>query len=124
MSQLDYTDNKYCISASAASVKSSLLTLLSNSLILSIDLNPFPKDIAKGTDLETMISNTLGTKHDRKEKLHGRAKDLGITLKLPAIDHATDNALMIAIAGYFNRTKAVTDGNGLSEIKAEGNFSF
>jgi len=51
-------------------------------------------------------------------------KELGITLYLPAINHATDNALMIAIAGYFNRTKALTDVNGLSEIKAEGNLSF
>ena len=51
-------------------------------------------------------------------------KGLGITLNLPAITHATDNALMIALAGYFNRTKALTETTGLFEIKANGNLHF
>ncbi len=47
-----------------------------------------------------------------------------IGLNLPAINHATDNALMIALAGYFNRNKAVTETTGLLEIKANGNLHF
>ncbi len=75
--------------------------------------------------VQTLIlgGGVVANKNIRKafEALSG---EFGITLKLPAIDHATDNALMIALAGYFNKTEAVTDGNGLSEIKAEGNLSF
>ena len=52
------------------------------------------------------------------------SKELGVTLKLPAIDHATDNALMIALAGYFNRIKALTENTGLLEMKAEGGLHF
>ncbi|MES2088087.1 MAG: tRNA (adenosine(37)-N6)-threonylcarbamoyltransferase complex transferase subunit TsaD [Patescibacteria group bacterium] len=47
-----------------------------------------------------------------------------VTLHLPEISHSTDNALMIAIAGYFNRTKSVTETTGLLDIKANGNLSF
>ncbi len=50
--------------------------------------------------------------------------ELGIALKLPTIDHATDNALMIAIAGYFSKTKALTETTGALEIKADGNLHF
>ncbi|MDO8482602.1 MAG: tRNA (adenosine(37)-N6)-threonylcarbamoyltransferase complex transferase subunit TsaD [bacterium] len=51
------------------------------------------------------------------------SKELDITLKLPAINHATDNALMIALAGYLNKDKALTEITSLFEIKADGNLS-
>ncbi|MSR78783.1 MAG: tRNA (adenosine(37)-N6)-threonylcarbamoyltransferase complex transferase subunit TsaD, partial [Candidatus Taylorbacteria bacterium] len=52
------------------------------------------------------------------------ALDQNISLELPAIDHATDNALMIAIAGYFNKNKATTEKTGLLDLKADGNLHF
>lgn len=55
------------------------------------------------------------------EKLASEQK---ISLNLPAIDHATDNALMITIAGYFNKNKSITAKTGLLDLKAEGNLSF
>jgi N6-L-threonylcarbamoyladenine synthase len=47
-----------------------------------------------------------------------------LTLKIPEIDHATDNALMIALAGYLNKDKAITEATGLLDLKANGNLSF
>jgi N6-L-threonylcarbamoyladenine synthase len=52
-----------------------------------------------------------------REHLEKFANNSGITLLLPQFDHATDNGLMIALAGYFNRDKALKPG---SEIKATG----
>ncbi|MCR4311444.1 MAG: tRNA (adenosine(37)-N6)-threonylcarbamoyltransferase complex transferase subunit TsaD [Candidatus Taylorbacteria bacterium] len=48
----------------------------------------------------------------------------GVALKLPSINHATDNALMIALAGYANKTKAQTESTGLLDLKADGNLHF
>lgn len=45
-----------------------------------------------------------------------------IDLKLPEINNATDNALMIAIAGYFGRSRAIRDETELLAIKADGNL--
>ncbi len=75
--------------------------------------------------VETLIlgGGVVANKNIRRafEKL---ANESGIALKLPAIDHTTDNALMIVLAGYFNRNNAVTETSGLLELKANGNLSF
>jgi N6-L-threonylcarbamoyladenine synthase len=42
-----------------------------------------------------------------REALEKLARDSSVALLLPQTDHATDNGLMIALAGYFNRSKAV-----------------
>ena len=47
-----------------------------------------------------------------------------VALKLPAINHATDNALMIALAGYFNKNSSVNEKTGLLDLKANGNLHF
>lgn len=52
-----------------------------------------------------------------RESLEKLAADIGIKMLLPQIDHSTDNALMIALAGYFNRDKALAPG---TELKAFG----
>ncbi|MBI2475662.1 MAG: tRNA (adenosine(37)-N6)-threonylcarbamoyltransferase complex transferase subunit TsaD [Candidatus Taylorbacteria bacterium] len=52
------------------------------------------------------------------------ASERNIILKLPAVPHATDNALMIALAGYFNRNKAVRATTDLFDLKANGNLHF
>lgn len=49
--------------------------------------------------------------------LESTANDLGIKILLPQTDHSTDNALMIALAGYFRRAEALAPG---AEIKAFG----
>jgi N6-L-threonylcarbamoyladenine synthase len=58
--------------------------------------------------IESLIigGGVIANKHIRLalEKL---AEETGTKLMLPQFDHATDNGLMIAIAGYFNRDKAV-----------------
>ena len=59
-----------------------------------------------------------------REETEKMAREQNITLKLPVINHATDNALMIALAGYFNRKKAFTEKTGLLSVKANGNLSF
>jgi N6-L-threonylcarbamoyladenine synthase len=75
--------------------------------------------------IETLIlgGGVVANKNIRSsfEKL---AQERNITLKLPTIDHAADNALMIAIAGYLNKSDALTATTGLLEIKANGNLSF
>ncbi len=52
------------------------------------------------------------------------AQERSISLRLPALDHATDNALMIALAGYCNQKVAVTEATRLLQITAKGNLSF
>jgi N6-L-threonylcarbamoyladenine synthase len=75
--------------------------------------------------IETLIlgGGVVANKNIRSsfEKL---AKELNLSLKLPAINHATDNALMIAIAGFLNQQKALTATTGLLDVKANGNLSF
>ncbi|HVU06335.1 MAG TPA: tRNA (adenosine(37)-N6)-threonylcarbamoyltransferase complex transferase subunit TsaD [Candidatus Paceibacterota bacterium] len=44
------------------------------------------------------------------------AQECSIKLLLPRIDHSTDNALMIALAGYFNRNKATDAGVPLKAV--------
>ncbi len=74
--------------------------------------------------VQTLIlgGGVVANKNIRKafEKL---TSEQNISLKLPAIDHATDNALMIAIAGYFNKNKATSEKTGLLDLKASGNLS-
>lgn len=57
--------------------------------------------------VETLIigGGVIANSHIRKalEKL---AEDTSTKLLLPQLDHSTDNALMIAIAGYFGKDKA------------------
>lgn len=75
--------------------------------------------------VKTLIlgGGVVANKHIRAafEKL---TREFGIILKLPAIDHATDNALMIAVAGYFNKTRALSEKTGLLDVKANGNLHF
>jgi N6-L-threonylcarbamoyladenine synthase len=52
-----------------------------------------------------------------REHLEKLALDCSIPIFLPQFDHATDNGLMIALAGYFNRNKAV---DSLTKLKASG----
>ena len=42
-----------------------------------------------------------------RQALEKLASDCSVRLLLPRTDHSTDNGLMIAIAGYFNRDKSV-----------------
>jgi N6-L-threonylcarbamoyladenine synthase len=55
-----------------------------------------------------------------RKSLEEFSKKRGITLYLPAVDHSTDNALMISIAGYF---KLVGGAKSNTIFKADGNFS-
>lgn len=56
-----------------------------------------------------------------REALQALAYDSSIPLLLPQFDHATDNGLMIALAGYFNKDKALPPGDErLAAIKATG----
>lgn len=56
-----------------------------------------------------------------RDALQRLADDSSIPLLLPQFDHATDNGLMIALAGYFNRGKALPPGDErLAKIKATG----
>ncbi|MDE1874838.1 MAG: tRNA (adenosine(37)-N6)-threonylcarbamoyltransferase complex transferase subunit TsaD [Patescibacteria group bacterium] len=43
-----------------------------------------------------------------REALEKLANECSLSIFLPQIDHSTDNGLMIALAGYFGRTKAVS----------------
>jgi N6-L-threonylcarbamoyladenine synthase len=45
--------------------------------------------------------------------LESLANECGIALLSPQIDHSTDNALMMALAGHFNRDKALAPGSSL-----------
>lgn len=52
---------------------------------------------------------------------YGRAYMLkGKFLYIPEKNLTTDNALMIAVAGFFNRALAITEATGLQNLKAEG----
>lgn len=56
-----------------------------------------------------------------REALQTLADDSSIPLLLPQFDHSTDNGLMIALAGYFNKEKALPPGDErLAAIKATG----
>jgi N6-L-threonylcarbamoyladenine synthase len=52
-----------------------------------------------------------------REHLEKLANECSISTLLPQFDHATDNGLMIALAGYFNREKAL---NYDAQLKANG----
>lgn len=54
-----------------------------------------------------------------RSALERLADDMSVRLLLPQTDHATDNALMIALAGYFNRDKALI-GDEADSLKATG----
>ncbi len=68
--------------------------------------------------IETIVvgGGVVANTHIRKS-LEKLALDVGIKMLLPQIDHSTDNALMISLAGYFNRDKALAPG---TELKAFG----
>lgn len=52
-----------------------------------------------------------------REHLEKLARECSVKLMLPQFDHATDNGLMIALAGYFNSKKAVS---AQTALKAQG----
>jgi N6-L-threonylcarbamoyladenine synthase len=86
------------------------------------------KKVKKAIDLygtKTLIlgGGVVANKNIRKS-IEELSKTENIALYLPEISHSTDNALMISIAGYFNRSKAVKKNSGLLEIRADGNLSF
>ncbi len=54
-----------------------------------------------------------------RSSLERLASDSSIGIFLPQTDHATDNGLMIALAGYFNRAKAQ---DASAPLKAVGNL--
>ncbi len=62
-----------------------------------------------------VISNT----HIR-EALAKLADDCSLRLLLPRTDHSTDNGFMIALAGYFNKDKAV---DASTTLKADGTLA-
>jgi len=53
-----------------------------------------------------------------REALSHVANERGIPLFLPEISHATDNALMIAVAAWFSKDKILSEGP-----KAQGGLS-
>ncbi len=59
--------------------------------------------------VETVIigGGVIANTHIRKA-LENLANECSIKILLPQFDHATDNGLMIALAGYFNRSKIVS----------------
>lgn len=69
---------------------------------------------------ETLIigGGVIANAHLR-EALTKLAQEKNITAHIPLISHSTDNALMIALAGYANRDKAQT---GNTPIRAQGNL--
>jgi N6-L-threonylcarbamoyladenine synthase len=69
---------------------------------------------------ETLIigGGVIANTHLR-EALTELAREKNITLHIPLISHSTDNALMIALAGYMNRDKAQT---GKVPVHAQGNL--
>ena len=69
---------------------------------------------------ETLIigGGVIANAHLR-EALTKLAQEKNITAHIPLISHSTDNALMIALAGYLNRDKAQT---GNTPIQAQGNL--
>ena len=68
--------------------------------------------------VETVIigGGVIANAHIRSA-LESMAQDFGLRILLPQTDHSTDNALMIALAGYFRRAEALTPG---AELKAYG----
>lgn len=68
--------------------------------------------------VESLIigGGVIANKHIR-EHLEKLAVDCSVPLFLPQFDHATDNGLMIALAGYVNKKKAV---NFDAPLKASG----
>ncbi|HEY0908585.1 MAG TPA: tRNA (adenosine(37)-N6)-threonylcarbamoyltransferase complex transferase subunit TsaD [Candidatus Paceibacterota bacterium] len=52
-----------------------------------------------------------------RTRLEELANECSTKLFIPQVDHSTDNGLMIALAGYFNRGKAV---DASAELKAKG----
>ncbi|MFA6158298.1 MAG: tRNA (adenosine(37)-N6)-threonylcarbamoyltransferase complex transferase subunit TsaD [Candidatus Paceibacterota bacterium] len=73
---------------------------------------------AEAYGIETVIvgGGVIANSHIRKA-LENLAADCGLRMLVPQIDHSTDNALMIALAGYYGRDKALAPG---SELKAFG----
>jgi len=68
--------------------------------------------------IETIVigGGVIANTHIR-EALEKLADECSIKILLPQFDHATDNGLMIALAGYFNREKST---NSLDTLKANG----
>jgi N6-L-threonylcarbamoyladenine synthase len=68
--------------------------------------------------VETLIigGGVIANSHIR-QALEKLANDTSTRLRLPQLDHSTDNALMIAIAGYFGKEKA---SGAETPIKATG----
>lgn len=86
------------------------------------------KKVKKAIDLygtKTLIlgGGVVANKNIRKA-VENLSSTENVSLFLPEISHSTDNALMISIAGYFNRSKAIKKDSGLLEIRADGNLSF
>jgi len=80
--------------------------------------------------VETIIigGGVIANTHIRKA-LENLANDSSVKLLMPETDHSTDNGLMIALAGYFNRGSAIQPSreqlNGTSQheqisLKAQG----
>lgn len=72
--------------------------------------------------VETLIigGGVVANTHIRKA-LQDLAAECTIKILLPQTDHATDNGLMIALAGYFNKDKAFApDSNEIQTLKAAG----
>jgi len=55
-----------------------------------------------------------------RKALENLANNCSIKILLPQFDHATDNGLMIALAGYFNREKSVSS---TETLKANGTLA-
>ncbi|MBU6390016.1 tRNA (adenosine(37)-N6)-threonylcarbamoyltransferase complex transferase subunit TsaD [Patescibacteria group bacterium] len=75
-----------------------------------------------GANALILGGGVTANKHIRETFRKWTYEHSGPAFYLPTIDHSTDNALMIAIAGFFHRNSAITETSGLSEIKAVGNL--
>jgi len=79
---------------------------------------------AKDYGAKTIIlGGGVTANHELKTQLFIKMKEImpETELLFPEIEHSTDNGLMIAIAGYFNKNKKVAPSK-VATIKADGNL--
>jgi N6-L-threonylcarbamoyladenine synthase len=71
-----------------------------------------------------IVGGGVAASTELRKRLQEKTDELGVNLHFPSSELATDNALMIAIAGYFTfvRNNTLT-GDEILTLKAQGNLS-